>query len=105
MNQALGALGRIQEIAALPTESARDTELSPAGRIVPLAVVEALGAGADPGRTRRRPSASTTSPSPTAPPPRTGSMRGSSCAAGAAGPGGTPRPCPPPSWRRRCCTT
>ncbi|MFC6235637.1 ABC transporter ATP-binding protein, partial [Leucobacter soli] len=49
VNQALGALGRIQEIAALPTESARDTELSPAGRIVPLAVVEALGAGADPG--------------------------------------------------------
>lgn len=37
VNQALGALGRIQEIANLPTETARDLELSPAGRIVPLA--------------------------------------------------------------------
>jgi len=37
VNQALGALGRIQEIAHLPTETDRDVELSPIGRIVPLA--------------------------------------------------------------------
>lgn len=37
VNQALGALGRIQEIANLDTETARDAERSPAGRIVPLA--------------------------------------------------------------------
>ncbi|MBK0418627.1 ABC transporter ATP-binding protein [Leucobacter sp. CSA1] len=39
VNQALGALGRIQEIAKLPTETAGDEGLSPAGRIVPLADV------------------------------------------------------------------
>ncbi len=37
VNQALGALGRIQEITALPTETAHDAELSPLHRIVPLA--------------------------------------------------------------------
>ncbi len=37
INQALGALGRIQEITALPTETDRDLELSPIGRVVPLA--------------------------------------------------------------------
>ncbi|MFV0432972.1 MAG: ABC transporter ATP-binding protein [Leucobacter sp.] len=37
VNQALGALGRIQEITALPTETENDAELSPLGRIVPLA--------------------------------------------------------------------
>lgn len=37
VNQALGALGRIQEITALPVETARDAELSPAGAILPLA--------------------------------------------------------------------
>ncbi len=37
VNQALGALGRIQEITALPVETARDAELSPTGAIVPLA--------------------------------------------------------------------
>lgn len=36
VNQALGALGRIQEIATLPTETERDTDLAPGGRIVPL---------------------------------------------------------------------
>ncbi|MCB1274201.1 MAG: ABC transporter ATP-binding protein, partial [Leucobacter sp.] len=36
VNQALGALGRIQEIVALPVESDHDAELSPAGRILPL---------------------------------------------------------------------
>ena len=36
VNQALGALGRIQEITALPTETEHDPELSPVGRIVPL---------------------------------------------------------------------
>ena len=37
VNQALGALGRIQEIDTLPTETAHDAELSPTGAIVPLA--------------------------------------------------------------------
>lgn len=37
VNQALGALGRIQEITALPVETERDAQLSPLGRIVPLA--------------------------------------------------------------------
>lgn len=37
VNQALGALGRIQEINSLPTETERDAELSPTGRIAPLA--------------------------------------------------------------------
>lgn len=36
VNQALGALGRIQEIAGLPTETENDAALSPAGRVVPL---------------------------------------------------------------------
>lgn len=36
INQALGALGRIQEISALPTETEHDAERSPIGRIVPL---------------------------------------------------------------------
>ncbi|GAB2563633.1 ABC transporter transmembrane domain-containing protein [Leucobacter ruminantium] len=36
VNQALGALGRIQEIDALPTETAHDAERSPLGRIEPL---------------------------------------------------------------------
>lgn len=37
VNQALGALGRIQEIAALPTETEGDDARSPLGRVVPLA--------------------------------------------------------------------
>ena len=36
VNQALGALGRIQEITALPTETERDEQLSPLGRLEPL---------------------------------------------------------------------
>lgn len=36
VNQALGALGRIQEISSSPTETERDAELSPAGRLLPL---------------------------------------------------------------------
>ncbi|EYT54850.1 ABC transporter [Leucobacter sp. UCD-THU] len=36
VNQALGALGRIQEISELPTESEHDAQLSPLGRTVPL---------------------------------------------------------------------
>ena len=36
VNQALGALGRIQEIASSPTETEHDAELSPTGRIAPL---------------------------------------------------------------------
>lgn len=36
VNQALGALGRIQEIASSPTETEHDAELSPIGRIAPL---------------------------------------------------------------------
>ena len=36
INQALGALGRIQEISELPTETEHDAELSPLGRTVPL---------------------------------------------------------------------
>ena len=39
VNQALGALGRIQEIDALPTETANDAALSPLGRVVALADV------------------------------------------------------------------
>ncbi|MFT4232412.1 MAG: ABC transporter ATP-binding protein, partial [Leucobacter sp.] len=42
VNQALGALGRIQEIAALPAETEHDDELSPLGRVTPLE-----GAGLD----------------------------------------------------------
>ncbi|MGO3146491.1 MAG: ABC transporter ATP-binding protein [Leucobacter sp.] len=38
VNQALGALGRIQEIDSLPTETARDPELSPTGSIASLEV-------------------------------------------------------------------
>lgn len=37
VNQALGALGRIQEIDSLAAETERDAELSPSGRIDPLA--------------------------------------------------------------------
>ncbi|WP_420813268.1 ABC transporter ATP-binding protein [Leucobacter triazinivorans] len=37
VNQALGALGRIQEITSLPTETERDQQLSPLGRTAPLA--------------------------------------------------------------------
>lgn len=37
VNQALGALGRIQEIASSPTETEHDAELSPEGRLLPLA--------------------------------------------------------------------
>ncbi|UOQ61925.1 ABC transporter ATP-binding protein/permease [Leucobacter rhizosphaerae] len=40
INQALGALGRIQEISALPSETDDDAALSPLGRIVPLAEAE-----------------------------------------------------------------
>lgn len=36
VNQALGALGRIQEITSAPSETDRDVELSPAGRLVSL---------------------------------------------------------------------
>lgn len=36
VNQALGALGRIQEIVMSETETERDPQLSPAGRLVPL---------------------------------------------------------------------
>lgn len=36
INQALGALGRIQEIANLPSETDNDESLSPLGRIAPL---------------------------------------------------------------------
>ncbi|QZY51011.1 ABC transporter ATP-binding protein [Leucobacter tenebrionis] len=36
VNQALGALGRIQEISELPTETEHDAQLSPLGRTVPL---------------------------------------------------------------------
>lgn len=44
VNQALGALGRIQEIALLPTETETDAQLSPLGRIVPLAEATAAPA-------------------------------------------------------------
>ena len=40
VNQALGALGRIQEITNLDTESAHDAEQSPLGKIVPLEQVQ-----------------------------------------------------------------
>lgn len=40
VNQALGALGRIQEILATPTETEHDTELSPTGRIDALSVLQ-----------------------------------------------------------------
>ena len=46
VNQALGALGRIQEIASSPTETEHDIELSPTGRIAPLAEVAREGAPA-----------------------------------------------------------
>lgn len=46
VNQALGALGRIQEISSLPTETEHDTELSPIGRIVPLSTVSDTAAPA-----------------------------------------------------------
>lgn len=46
VNQALGALGRIQEIASSPTETEHDAELSPTGRIAPLAETAREGAPA-----------------------------------------------------------
>lgn len=46
INQALGALGRIQEISALPSETDEDAERSPLGRIVPLADAEQPDAAA-----------------------------------------------------------
>ncbi|WP_200332007.1 ABC transporter ATP-binding protein [Leucobacter sp. L43] len=46
VNQALGALGRIQEIASLETEAERDVARSPLGRLVPLAEVRDDGAPA-----------------------------------------------------------
>ena len=46
VNQALGALGRIQEIASLPTETEHDEALSPLGRIVPLAEAQRAAAPA-----------------------------------------------------------
>ena len=48
VNQALGALGRIQEITSIPTETEHDEDLSPIGRIVPLAEARA-DQGADEG--------------------------------------------------------
>lgn len=36
VNQALGALGRIQEIASSPTETEHDASLSPLGELIPL---------------------------------------------------------------------
>ncbi|MGJ0203260.1 ABC transporter transmembrane domain-containing protein [Leucobacter sp. gxy201] len=63
VNQALGALGRIQEIASLPTETEHDAALSPVGRIVPLseavpATVSApLDAASAPGAASRGASA------------------------------------------------
>lgn len=39
VNQALGALGRIQEITSLSTETAHDAEQAPNGVVVPLATV------------------------------------------------------------------
>ncbi len=49
VNQALGALGRIQEIASSPTETEYDAELAaltPSGRLVPLAEASREGAPA-----------------------------------------------------------
>lgn len=46
VGQALGALGRIQEITTSPTETAHDAELSPTGTIVPLARATVEGAPA-----------------------------------------------------------
>ena len=46
VGQALGALGRIQEITALETETERDAERSPSGRIEPLAEAAVDGAPA-----------------------------------------------------------
>ncbi|QYM74709.1 ABC transporter ATP-binding protein [Leucobacter luti] len=46
VNQALGALGRIQEITSLSTETAHDAEHSPEGKIVPLAAASDPGAPA-----------------------------------------------------------
>ncbi|QIM17302.1 ABC transporter ATP-binding protein [Leucobacter insecticola] len=40
VNQALGALGRIQEISNLPSETDNDAQLSPLGRIMPLGEVQ-----------------------------------------------------------------
>lgn len=46
VNQALGALGRIQEIITLPIETAHDAALSPTGAVTPLADAEQPGAAA-----------------------------------------------------------
>lgn len=46
VNQALGALGRIQEISSLETETSRDAELSPAGSLVALEAAKLPGAPA-----------------------------------------------------------
>lgn len=46
VGQALGALGRIQEITSLETETARDAERSPSGRIEPLSEAAVDGAPA-----------------------------------------------------------
>ena len=51
VSQALGALGRIQEITTLPTETEHDAQLSPTGRIEPLRdphAVDAHGTDAAP---------------------------------------------------------
>ncbi|PRI12495.1 ABC transporter ATP-binding protein [Leucobacter massiliensis] len=48
VNQALGALGRIQEITELPTETARDPQLSPTGALAPLPEPGAPAAGTTP---------------------------------------------------------
>ncbi len=46
VNQALGALGRIQEIASSPTETEHDAELAPDRRLMPLAEATREGAPA-----------------------------------------------------------
>lgn len=46
VNQALGALGRIQEIASSPTETEHDVTLSPAGKLLPLAEAATAGSPA-----------------------------------------------------------
>lgn len=46
INQALGALGRIQEIATTPTETEHDAQLAPGGALVPLAEATREGAPA-----------------------------------------------------------
>lgn len=48
INQALGALGRIQEVLSIPTETEHDAERSPIGRVLPLAEATRPGAGTAP---------------------------------------------------------